>query len=63
MADIALDETTLTHEIGRRRHERRHHAGPQPSPAPWSPRRKLLFLLGSASSLWALIGLAIWSLV
>ena len=58
MADIALNETTLTHDI-----ERRRHAGPQPTPAPWSPRRKLLFLLGSATSLWALIGLAIWSLV
>ena len=58
MADIALNETALTHAMARRR-----HAGPHRDPAPWSPRRKLVFVVASASSLWALIGLAIWSLV
>lgn len=60
MAHIALTETDLTTKVPRAPSQKRSR---RTAPAPWSPRRKLLFLLSSASGLWALIGIGVWSLL
>ena len=57
MANIALAETAL-------KRARTHRKADRPNDAvPWSPRRRLVFVVSSAGGLWFAIALGLWTVL
>lgn len=57
MANIALTETDLRRARAYPEADRPNHA------VAWSPRRRLVFIVSSASGLWLAIGLGLWAVL
>ena len=57
MANIALAGTDL-------KRARTHRKADRPNDVvPWSPRRRLVFVVSSAGGLWFAIGLGLWTVL